>query len=242
MTEEFRLTPFVTPSLTTAVARTLQELEDQGVNLDELKDVPKIPVRKKFNQGALNELVDLKSKGNAIPGQSLTNSPEAPYKWEQPPTFTHPRMALEHIVDLLIDRETMESLIASLHDGIAVTDITSMILYSGFQEGKWTPDIIALLLEPVLYLIILMAEEAGIEYIIDQEGAREEQNVSDKELGRRAKEEISMFDKMVDEVLARGINPASVPPELVTKISERVPSMLDRTVDEQSLLRRSNDG
>ena len=72
MTEEFRLTPFVTPSLTTAVARTLQELEDKGVNLDELKDVPKIPVRKKFNQGALNELVDLKSKGNAI--QTVANS------------------------------------------------------------------------------------------------------------------------------------------------------------------------
>ena len=36
--QEYELSPFVTPSLTDAIERTLLELQEQGVNLDELKD------------------------------------------------------------------------------------------------------------------------------------------------------------------------------------------------------------
>ena len=176
-----------------------------------------------------------------VPGQSLTDKPGSA-AWEHPPQYTNTAEAADFVWSQLSTPEFAEQVIAMLDAGIPVEAIGRVILFGGFTEGKWTPDIIALLLEPVMYLIILMAEEAGIEYIIDAEGAREEQNVSDKELGRRAKEEISMFDKMIEQVLAEGINPASVPPELVAKISEKVPSILEQTVDEQSLLRRSNDG
>jgi len=60
MTEqEYQLSPFVTPSLTDAVERTLLELQEQGVNLDELKDQPKIPVNKKMNPDALLRIVSI---------------------------------------------------------------------------------------------------------------------------------------------------------------------------------------
>ena len=60
MTEqEYQLSPFVTPSLTDAVERTLLELQEQGVNLDELKDQPKIPINKKRNQSSFGFFMEV---------------------------------------------------------------------------------------------------------------------------------------------------------------------------------------
>ena len=53
--QEYKLSPFITPNLTDAVERTLLELQEQGINLDELKDKPKIPVNRKRNPTALTE-------------------------------------------------------------------------------------------------------------------------------------------------------------------------------------------
>ena len=40
MTEQINLTSFSDPSLTTAIERTLLELQEQGVDLDSIKDTP----------------------------------------------------------------------------------------------------------------------------------------------------------------------------------------------------------
>ena len=44
------------------------------------------------------------NRGRAIPGQSLTNSPEEPYNWERPPEFTEPRKAMYEVFDVLIEK------------------------------------------------------------------------------------------------------------------------------------------
>ena len=62
MTEQINLTSFSDPSLTTAIERTLLELQEQGVDLDSIKDTPRIPIKQKFNQEKLNELVDVKGR------------------------------------------------------------------------------------------------------------------------------------------------------------------------------------
>ena len=36
--------------------------------------------------------------GRPIPGQSLTNSPDSKYPWEQPPQFTNFKEALDYVV------------------------------------------------------------------------------------------------------------------------------------------------
>ena len=46
MDNQLELSPFVTPSLTDAIERTLKEAEEQGVDLNELKDGYKVPVNK----------------------------------------------------------------------------------------------------------------------------------------------------------------------------------------------------
>ena len=246
MTEqEYELTPFVTPSLTDAIERTLLELQQQGVNLDELKDQPKIPINKKRNPTALTELADLKAKGAPVPGQALTNSPDQPYAWEQPAEFASPREALMSVTDSILDEEVLPSLLDTIHDGTGLTDIASVLLYNGFTQGKWNPDTMMLLMEPTLYLLMFVADQANIEYIIDTEGAEEENYISQKDIDRVAKEEgDTVFEMLKNSVLDKGIDEASVPKEILERVASEVPSILERqqqpTDDESLLMRNTN--
>ena len=243
--QEYKLSPFITPNLTDAVEQTLRELQDQGVNLDELKDKPKIPIRRQDNPDALNTLVNLKSKGAPIPGQSLINSPEEPRAWEQPATYSSPRMALDHILDLVLDEEVLPAILDSIHGGAGLTDIASAILYTGFTEGKWTPDTMMLLMEPTLYILMNIAEEANIEYIIDIDGAKEENQIDRSAISEviNDKDE-GILQTVKNTVLNKGISEASVPKEILERISSEVPSLLQREPDlrnEESLLMRNTN-
>ena len=41
------------------------------------------------------------------------------------------------------------------------------VTYANFVEGKISPDIVLLAMEPILYLIMAIGEEANIKYNID---------------------------------------------------------------------------
>ena len=215
------------------------------MHLDELKDQPKIPINKKRNPDALTELSNLKAKGAALPGQSLTNSPDQPYAWEQPAEFASPREALMSVTDSILNEEVLPSLLDTIHDGTGLTDIASVLLYNGFTQGKWSPDTMMLLMEPTLYLLMFVADQANIEYIIDTEGAKEENYISQKDIDRVAKEEgETVFEMLKNSVLDKGISEASVPKEILARVASEVPSILQRqqqpTDDESLLMRNTN--
>lgn len=243
MTEQFNLTAFAEPSLTTAIERTLLELQEQGVDLDSLKDTSRIPIKRKFNQEKLNELVDIKDRGSAIPGQSLVNSPEEPRPWEQPPMYSNPHVALTSIYDSLLTPESLEGLIGSLHDGVSVLDITSIILYAGFLEGKWSPDVMMLLAEPVMYMIMGFAEQVGIDYIIYDKEVSESEDMEDvtvEEISKVMKNE-NFFEKMKDNLVQRNIREDAIPKELQEQIKKDIPnikSLLERKSNTSILERR----
>ena len=102
------------------------------------------------------------AKGRPVAGQSLTNSPEQPYKWEQPPEFTTVNEANLFILQSLIEEKTYTNLVLSVADGVPVADVASVVLYHGFTQGKWNPDLMLLLMESVMYMIIGLVEKAGI--------------------------------------------------------------------------------
>ena len=102
------------------------------------------------------------AKGRPVAGLSLTNSPEQPYKWEQPPEFTTVNEANLFILQSLIEEKTYTNLVLSVADGVPVADVASVVLYHGFTQGKWNPDLMLLLMESVMYMIIGLVEKAGI--------------------------------------------------------------------------------
>ena len=116
-----------------------------------------------------------------IPGQSLTSSPESGQAWEQPPEYTSVREATQDIFLNLLEDEMLETVVTMLANGTPVGDITKMLLVSGLSQGKFNPDLMLLLVEPVMYMILAIAERVGIKDIKLYRGEEDEREPLDQE-------------------------------------------------------------
>ena len=101
-----------------------------------------------------------------IPGQGLTNDPENPYPWERPPEFTELEEGVQYVFGRLIEPEIYTSVMNVVEDGTPLMNITQGILFKGFTEGKWNPDLMMLLAEPTTYMLMALAERADIDFKI----------------------------------------------------------------------------
>ena len=188
-----------------------------------------------FKQGSLET-------GKSIPGQSLTNDPNQPYNWEKPAEYSSPKEAMLYVFETLTVPETTTNVLLSLSNGVGVIDIASITLYSGFLEGKWNPDLMILLMEPTMYMVMALAEKAGIEYNLeagDDEGPVE---MSPEKQLKTIESGISELDKM-RQVAVERVSPMSVPQDVREVIEEKElsPSLLQRVEEEtqsKSLLGR----
>jgi hypothetical protein len=117
-----------------------------------------------YNQEGVNAIA---TAGRPIPGQSLASSPDEPRSFEQPPEFTDFREAFNYLAEELLEPDIYVGLITGIGQGVPITDVTLQILQAGFQEGKWNPDLLMMLIEPTMYLLMALCEKAGIEYRID---------------------------------------------------------------------------
>lgn len=104
-----------------------------------------------------------------IPGQSLTNDPDSPLPFEGPPVFTKRKEATEEIFSNLIREDVYPQVIEGLLNGVPVMDMTKVILFEGFRQGKWNPDLFTLLIEPTAYMIMALAERAEVDYRVDND-------------------------------------------------------------------------
>jgi|TARA_Y100000296_G_C5137926_1_gene239288 hypothetical protein len=104
------------------------------------------------------------------PGSSLTSDPQNPRAWESPPEFNTEEEALKNIFMNLTDEDNHEQLLNSLRDGESIEMIVQIILFKGFQEGKWSPDLMLLLIEPTIVIVMWLADKAGIDATLDSDG------------------------------------------------------------------------
>ena len=194
------------------------------------------------------ELVDPFSK--PVPGQSLTNDPDNPYPWESPPEFVNVNTAIDSIVmNILSDEEKLANIIEVLASGeIPIAGIAQIILEDGFRKGRYNPDLMLLLAEPLMVVLMALAERAGIrDYEIYQGEGSE---LSGEEQAELANDVINSYK---EEVNFRGlrtgnnIDVRSVPEEVLERIEEAdipaQPSLMERPAEQpeqpqQSLLGR----
>ena len=126
-----------------------------------------------YSQEGVNALAQA---GRAIPGQSLTANPDQPRPFEGAPEFTNFKEALDYTAAELLLEENYMPLMMAIGDGVPIVDLATQIGYVGFREGKWNPDLMMMLLEPIMYLLMALAEKAGIEYRIDSEDDDEDED------------------------------------------------------------------
>ena len=117
-----------------------------------------------------------------VPGQSLTANPDEPQSWERPPTHTTLNVALNSLFDFMTEEDTYIEIVSALGHGMPVTGMTQMLLQDGFQKGAWNPDLMMQLIEPTMYMIMSMAEKAGVKYRVDEEDNPEAEDASEEEV------------------------------------------------------------
>jgi hypothetical protein len=108
-----------------------------------------------------------------IPGQSLTEDPDTQQPYTAAPEFTVPQEAVEYLFDQMTEEDNYVPLMESIASGTTIMDATKLILFSGFNEGKWNPDLMLLLIEPTAYMIMGLAERAEIEYEVQEDDESE---------------------------------------------------------------------
>ena len=99
-----------------------------------------------------------------VPGQSLTDEP-GNYPWEHAPQFATVEDASHAIWNGMHKEETMEKILVLLDAGLTVEEIVKVIVFAGFVEGKFNPDVGLLLVPIVSDMVVAMGKKAGIEKI-----------------------------------------------------------------------------
>ena len=141
-----------------------------------------------------------------IPGSSLTSDPQNPQGWETPPTFSTEEKALKNIFMNLTNEDNHEQLLNSLRDGNPIEMIVQILLFKGFQEGKWSPDLMLMLIEPTIYIVMWLADQADIDATLSSDG--DNWNEEEDMMADMAKDSRKMKSK------------SNVPPSLLAQMDE----------------------
>mgnify|MGYP003143151596 CR=1 FL=1 len=167
-----------------------------------------------------------------VPGESLTTSPDTPTAWERPPRYTDQEEAMMAVYMELTQQDTLRQLVKIIDEGIALDEIAQVVLYKGYTEGQYTPDMMMLLAEPTLYLLVAIADYADIDDYVLYEG--EDESDPDTQIPGDDVTPISMDDdeeekpkeefrieEPTEEVLGKGLL-SRVKKELPSKVKEVV--------------------
>tara|TARA_R110002012_G_scaffold181812_1_gene348224 strand:- start:813 stop:1412 length:600 start_codon:yes stop_codon:yes gene_type:complete len=179
-----------------------------------------------------------------IPGQSLTTNPDEPRPFEGPPDFTNFKEALDYTAAELLLEENYMPMVLALGDGIPVTDLAMQIGYVGFREGKWNPDLMMMLIEPLMYLLMALAEKADIQYRIDDEDDEDDEDSILEDKVRniaetlKAKEMGKMPKGALPSDIVEKIESLDIPKESLLERTKEPMLEEEQTQPQQSLLTR----
>ena len=137
---------------------------------------------------AIEQAPQINMFDGAIAGQSMSASPDSKMPWDGPPQYAGIKEASEAIFLSLLEEENLTSILDLLENDIPVSEITSVLLLTGFSKGQYSPDLLMMLIEPVMYMIMAIADKFGIENVKIYAGEEEDynadfdENMTDQEL------------------------------------------------------------
>lgn len=172
-------------------------------------------------------------------GQSLTNDPSNPYPWEKAPEMTSVKIATEKIFFDLLKEDNLTTVATLMSQKTPVADIANLLLTAGFQKGKWNPDMMLNLLEPTMYMLLAIAEKAGIDPVLTRDDADviieddEDQSLQDLQNSRQQVRNVIPEGKGFKDVQIQKINPASVGGDIKKQLDT-----LDSAKIKQSILQK----
>lgn len=172
-------------------------------------------------------------------GQSLTNDPSNPYPWEKAPEMTSVKMATEKIFFDLLKEDNLTTVATLMSQKTPVADIANLLLTTGFQKGKWNPDLMLNLLEPTMYMLLAIAEKAGIDPVLTRDDADviieddEDLALQDLQNSKQQVRNVIPEGKGFKDAQIQKINPASVGGDIKKQLDT-----LDSAKIKQSILQK----
>ena len=139
-----------------------------------------------------------------VAGQSLTDTPKN-YPWEHAPQYATVEEASMQVWDGLHDEATMQKVLVLLEAGLTVEEITKVIVFAGFVEGKFTPDTGLLLTPIVAQMIMAIGKSAGIEKININKPKQDDTKELIKTVIKSTPKEVDEKKEMKDETPDTGL-------------------------------------
>ena len=147
------------------------------------------------------------------PGESLPLSPDTKFPWERPPQYTEVRPYIEDIFLAITEEDKYIELLGMYLDNTPIDEIVQMILYTSMSSGKINPDLMLLCIEPLMYLLIAIAEQNDIEPVIYED---EDEDFDDEQKELYMEES----EKTLSDMKPKEIRKSSVEPSLLAKVKE----------------------
>lgn len=135
-----------------------------------------------------------------VPGQSMTADPNSQMAWDNAPEYTTLKEATEAVFMDLLEDENLSNVVNLMSQGTSIAGITQMLLVVGYSKGKWNPDLMLMLAEPIMYILLAISEKFGIKEAILYEG---EEN-DDEPLEDMSEEEVEMVSQNALQKLIGG--------------------------------------
>ena len=160
-----------------------------------------------------------------IPGESLTSPSDMPKAWERPPEYTEQDEAMEQVYMEITNEDNLMPLINMIDEGIPLDQIAQVILYKGYTQGLYNPDLMTLLAEPTIYLLIAIADYADIDDYVLYEGEEDDPDAEihgddvEPVIMGEDKEEVKVSDEPKKESLGESLL-AKVESELPAKVRQ----------------------
>lgn len=147
-----------------------------------------------------------------LPGESLTNDPENPLPFEKAPEYTDLTTALEYYFATFTEEGTYDNILELIASGTPLMNITQIVLYQGFQEGLFNPDLMMMLAEPITYMLAAFAEQEGIEFTIQED--------DEEDIEKEEAQSLPMMKQALKQVKTVD-NPEVVPDQVQSLLAAR---------------------
>jgi len=149
----------------------------------------------------------------APPGHSLTTD-NTQWPWGQPPQFTDPEDALEDMLRRLSDERKQNDLLKLLIVGVSIQVIIEGMLFKGFQDGRFTPDVAMLIKAPLSLFLANFAEENQIPYrLFENDMAGKEESIDDETFLQMLYDNNPTMFETIQETVNAAIRAGRTPPE-----------------------------
>jgi len=168
-----------------------------------------------------------------VAGQSLTNSPDDKYPWEQPPEYTSVREAREKIFLDMLEPKRLKGIQNLMMNEISVNSIAEVILTEGFRKGKFNPDMMLNLLEPTMYMLMAIGEKSGIETIVDSDGYDDNEDEEDVQKAIQSRNAMIKEGGRFKDARIKTVQPTSVGSDIQSRLEK-----LDTKKLQESILQK----